>query len=65
MPKPGMNPPVQNVGAKDMKKALGALMGYCKKYVAVILIAICCAAFSAVLAVSPSWIGLLSSKLSA
>ncbi|MBR4067007.1 MAG: ABC transporter ATP-binding protein [Clostridia bacterium] len=66
MPKPGMNPPVQNVGAKDMKKALGALMGYCKKYIAVILIAICCAAFSAVLAViGPDYISELTAVIQA
>ena len=66
MPKPGMKPPVQNVGAKDMKKALGALMGYCKKYVAVILIAICCATFSAVLAViGPDYISELTAVIQA
>lgn len=59
-----MNPPMQNVGAKDMKKSLGSLIGYCRKYWTIILIAICCAALSATLAViGPDYISELTSVI--
>lgn len=50
-PGPGPRPPVPGAGAKDMKKALGSLSGYCRKYWTIILIAVCGAALSSVLSV--------------
>lgn len=64
MPKPQMKAPMQNTGAKDMKKALGSLVTYCRKYWLVIFIAICCAAVSAVLAViGPDYISELTAVI--
>lgn len=50
MPKPDRNGPALG-GAKDMKKALGSLVQYCRQYWGLILAAVACAALSAVLAV--------------
>ncbi|MBO5461417.1 MAG: ABC transporter ATP-binding protein [Ruminococcus sp.] len=53
-----------NAGAKDMKKALGSLIGYCRKYITIIVIAIGCASFSAVLAVlGPDYISELADTI--
>lgn len=43
------NPPVGE--AKDMKKAMSSLIGYCKKYIKSIIIAIICAAGGSILSV--------------
>lgn len=51
-------------GAKDTKKALGSLARYCKKYWTVIIIAVICAAFSAVLSViGPDYISELTAVI--
>lgn len=64
MPRPGTDAPMQMTGAKDIKKSLGALMGYCKKYWTIIIIAICCAAGSAALAViGPDYISELTAVI--
>jgi len=64
MPRPEMNGPVPGSGAKDMKKALGSLIEYCRKYIGIIVIAVCCAAFSAVLAViGPDYISELTAVI--
>ena len=63
MPKPEMNAPMPG-GAKDMKKSLGSLVAYCKKYLPVIAIAICCAALSSVLSViGPDYISELTAVI--
>ena len=65
-PGPGSHPPVPGAGAKDMKKALGSLMGYCRKYWIIILIAICGAALSSVLSViGPDYISELTAVIQA
>ena len=65
-PGPGSHPPVTGAGAKDMKKALGSLMGYCRKYWIIILIAICGAALSSVLSViGPDYISELTAVIQA
>ena len=59
-------PGMQMGGAKDMKKALGSLAGYCRKYWTVIIIAVLCAAISAVLAViGPDYISELTAVITA
>ena len=64
MPKQEMKAPMPSGGAKDMKKALGSLVAYCKKYLTVIVIAVCCAALSAVLAViGPDYISELTAVI--
>ena len=64
MPKQEMKAPMPSGGAKDVKKALGSLVAYCKKYLTVIVIAVCCAALSAVLAViGPDYISELTAVI--
>lgn len=64
MPKPQTKAPMLGAGAKDMKKALGSLAAYCKKYWFVIIVAVCCAAVSAILAViGPDYISELTSVI--
>ena len=59
-------PGMQMGSAKDMKKALGSLAGYCRKYWTVIIIAVLCAAISAVLAViGPDYISELTAVITA
>ncbi len=61
MPNPGMRGAMPAVGAKNMKKALGSLIGYCRKYIGIIIAALICAAVSAVLAVTgPDYISQLT-----
>lgn len=62
MPKPNVKAPMPPHGkAKDMKKALGSLATYCKKYWTITIIALICAAISAVLAViGPDYISELT-----
>ncbi len=63
-PGPGMNRGMPVVGAKDMKKALASLVGYCKKYHTIILIALLCSAVSSVLAViGPDYISELTAVI--
>lgn len=58
---PGMPAPG---GAKDMKKALGALVGYCRKYITLIVLAVLFAAVSAVLSViGPDYISELTETI--
>ncbi len=53
-----------NVGAKDMKKAIVSLFGYCKKYSAIIVVALLCAVASAVLSViGPDYISELTATI--
>lgn len=60
MPKPGMSNTAPR-GVKDMKAASKALLGYCRSYFSVILIALFCAAGSAVLSViGPNYISNLT-----
>ena len=65
MSRPGPGAPVMRTdSAKDMKKALGSLVGYCKKYAAAIIIALCCAGGSAVLSViGPDYISELTAVI--
>lgn len=66
MPRPQGNAPMENMVAKDMKQSLGSLMGYCKKYWTIIIIAICCAALSATLSViGPDYISELTAVIQA
>ncbi len=61
MPNPRMRGAMPAVGAKNMKKALGSLIGYCKKYIGIIIAALICAAISAILAVTgPDYISQLT-----
>jgi len=61
---PHKAPHMQSGGAKDMKKALGSLARYCQKYWIAIIIAILCAAISAILAViGPDYISELTSVI--
>ncbi len=63
MPKPGTNAAPQS-GIKDTKAAFNTLMRYCGDYYTVILIALLCAAGSAVLAViGPSYISDLTEEI--
>lgn len=63
-PGPGPHPPVPGAGAKDMKKALSSLLGYCRKYWPIILIALCGAALSSVLSViGPDYISELTAVI--
>lgn len=56
-----MRGPMHAAGAKNMKKALGSLIGYCKKYIAIVIAALIFAAISAVLAVTgPDYISQLT-----
>ena len=58
---PHKAPHMQSGGAKDMKKALGALVGYCRKYITLIVLAVLFAAVSAVLSViGPDYISELT-----
>ena len=51
-------------GAKDNKKALGTLLGYCRKYIALIITALVAAAASAVLSViGPDYISELTETI--
>lgn len=51
-------------GAKNMKKALGALLGYCRKYLVLIVLALLFAAVSAVLSViGPDYISELTETI--
>ena len=51
-------------GAKNIKKAMGALIGYCRKYVALIVAALVFAAISAVLSViGPDYISELTETI--
>lgn len=61
MPNPRMHGPMPGGGAKNMKKALGSLIGYCRNYIAIIIAALVCAAVSAVLTVTgPDYISKLT-----
>lgn len=61
MPNPRMRGPMPGGGAKNMKKALGSLVGYCRNYIAIIIAALICAAASAVLTVTgPDYISKLT-----
>lgn len=61
MPRPMMRGAMPAVGAKNMKKALGSLIGYCKKYIGIVIVALIFAAVSAVLAVTgPDYISQLT-----
>ncbi len=61
MPNPRMRGPMPSVGRVEMKKSLGALMQYCRKYLGIIISALICAAVSAVLAViGPDYISQLT-----
>ncbi len=61
MPNHRMGRAMPAVGAKNMKKALGSLIGYCKKYIGIIIAALICAAISAILAVTgPDYISQLT-----
>ncbi len=63
MPKPGMDAPSMT-GAKDKRKAFGALVTYCRKYFPIIVVAVCCAAGSAILAViGPDYISELTAVI--
>ena len=63
-PGPGPRPPVPGAGVKNMKKALGSLLGYCRKYWTIILIAVCGAALSSVLSViGPDYISELTAVI--
>lgn len=56
-----MHGPMPGGGAKNMKKALGSLIGYCRNYIAIIIAALVCAAVSAVLTVTgPDYISKLT-----
>lgn len=56
-----MHGPMPGVGAKNMKKALGSLIGYCRNYIVIIIAALMCAAVSAVLTVTgPDYISKLT-----
>ena len=58
---PGMPAPG---GVKNMKKALGALVGYCRKYIVLIVLAVLFAAVSAVLSViGPDYISELTETI--
>ena len=51
-------------GAKNMKKALGALIGYCRKYLVLIILALIFAAVSAILSViGPDYISELTETI--
>ena len=51
-------------GAKDLKKAIGTLFGYCRKYAVLIVVALLAAAVSAVLAViGPDYISQLTETI--
>ncbi len=64
MPKGRMSAPMPGSGAKDLKKALISLALYCKKYWALIIIALCCAVLSAVLTViGPDYISELTAVI--
>lgn len=61
MPNPRMHGPMPGAGAKNMKKALGSLIGYCRNYIVIIIAALMCAAVSAVLTVTgPDYISKLT-----
>lgn len=52
------------IDMNEMKESLGLLVGYCKKYWAIIVVAMCCAAVSAALAVvGPDYIAQLTSVI--
>lgn len=56
-----MHGPMPGAGAKNMKKALGSLIGYCRNYIVIIIAALMCAAVSAVLTVTgPDYISKLT-----
>ncbi len=64
MPNQRRNPAAQQVGAKDMKKALASFAGFCKKYVPFILIAVICAGVSSVLnVIGPNYISELTAVI--
>lgn len=61
MPNHRMRDPMPSVGRVEMKKSLGALIQYCRKYLGIIAAALICAAVSAVLAViGPDYISQLT-----
>ncbi len=61
MPNHRMRGPMPSVGRVEMKKSLGALIQYCRKYLGIIAAALICAAVSAVLAViGPDYISQLT-----
>lgn len=61
MPNPGMRGPMPSVGQVEMKKSLGALVQYCRKYLGIIIAALICAVVSAVLSViGPDYISQLT-----
>lgn len=63
-PGPGAHGMPASGGAKNMKKALGALIGYCRKYLALIIAALVFAAVSAVLSViGPDYISELTETI--
>lgn len=63
-PGPGAHGMPASGGAKNMKKALGALIGYCRKYLALIIAALIFAAVSAVLSViGPDYISELTETI--
>lgn len=63
-PGPGAHGMPASGGAKNMKKALGALIGYCRKYLTLIIAALVFAAVSAVLSViGPDYISELTETI--
>lgn len=65
-PKPGMGPPIPTPmgGANNMKKSFRSLMGYCRKYWTIIMVALCCAALSSILSViGPDYISELTAVI--
>lgn len=63
-PRPGAHGMAVSGGAKNMKKALSALIGYCRKYLVLIIAAIVFAAVSAVLSViGPDYISELTETI--
>lgn len=63
-PGPGAPGMPASCGAKNMKKALGALIGYCRKYLVLIMAALVFSAVSAVLSViGPDYISELTETI--
>lgn len=57
---------VSSASVKDIRKAVRTLLGYCRKYIKIIVIALLCAALSAVLAViGPDYISQLTDVIQA
>ncbi len=61
MPNPRMNRRVPDAPAVNLKEALRSLLGFCKKYVPLILVAVVCAGVSSILSViGPDYISQLT-----